>query len=35
MFLFFNNRMGCFGSLGISLLVTLLIVSLMRGCGHG
>jgi hypothetical protein len=34
MFVFFSNRLGCFGSLAVSALVTLLIVALVRGCGH-
>jgi hypothetical protein len=34
MFFFFSNRAGCLGSLLISLVVTLLLVALMRGCNH-
>jgi hypothetical protein len=37
MFLFFNNRVGCLGSLAISVLVTLLIFvacQAFRGVSH-
>jgi hypothetical protein len=34
MFVFFSNRAGCLGSLLISLLVTLVLIALMRGCNH-
>jgi hypothetical protein len=30
MFVFFSNRIGCLGSLAISVLITLLIVALLR-----
>ena len=36
MFVFFSNRMGCFGSLMVSLVVTLLLIALVGGfdgCG--
>jgi hypothetical protein len=29
MFLFFNNRLGCFGSLLVSLVATLLLLALL------
>ena len=34
MFLFFSNRMGCVGSLIVSIVLTLVIVALMRACNH-
>ncbi len=34
MFVFFSNRLGCIGSLAASAILTLLIVALVRGCGH-
>jgi hypothetical protein len=30
MFLFFNNRLGCFGSLLVSVLATLVLLALLR-----
>jgi hypothetical protein len=30
MFLFFSNRLGCLGSLGVSLLLTLLLIVIFR-----
>jgi len=38
MFLFFNSRMGCLGSLLTSLVVTLLLIAIVGGfnsCGSG
>jgi len=35
MFIFFNNRVGCLGSLAISLIATVLLVVLLRACSHG
>jgi hypothetical protein len=32
MFAFFSNRLGCLGSLAVSLLGTVILVLLMRGC---
>ena len=32
MFLFFSNRLGCLGSIGVSIVLTLIVVALMRGC---
>ena len=31
MFLFFSNRLGCLGSLVLSLVVTLVLLALLRG----
>ena len=33
MFAFFSNRFGCLGSIGVSVLGTILLIFLMRGCG--
>lgn len=33
MFAFFSNRFGCVGSIIISVVGTLLMLLLMRGCG--
>ncbi len=35
MFFFFSNRLGCGGSILISLVATVLLFTLMRGCGGG
>ena len=35
MFIFFTNRLGCLGSLLISIVGTLLLIGLMRGCSAG
>jgi hypothetical protein len=32
MFAFFSNRMGCIGSVIVSILGTLLLFAVMRGC---
>jgi hypothetical protein len=32
MFVFFSNRLGCLGSIGISIVGTALLVMLMRSC---
>jgi hypothetical protein len=34
MFVFFSNRVGCVGSLLLSLLLTLVLVAVMRACNH-
>jgi hypothetical protein len=34
MFAFFSNKLGCIGSIAVSLLGTLLIVLLERSCSH-
>ena len=31
MFLFFSNRLGCLGSIGLSIVVTLVLLALLRG----
>lgn len=33
MFAFFSNRLGCIGSAVLSLVGTLFLLLLMRGCG--
>jgi hypothetical protein len=35
MFAFFSNRLGCLGSLAVSVAGTLLLMLLMRGCSTG
>lgn len=35
MFFFFSNRLGCLGSIGVSVVLTLLLLALMRGCSTG
>lgn len=32
MFFFFNSRMGCLGSLVVSVILSAVLVLLMRGC---
>jgi len=32
MFLFFSNRLGCLGSIAISVLVSALLIMTLRGC---
>jgi hypothetical protein len=32
MFAFFSNRLGCLGSIGISILGSLLLMFIVRGC---
>ena len=32
MFIFFSNRLGCLGSIGVTLVGTLILVALMRSC---
>jgi hypothetical protein len=32
MFVFFSNRLGCFGSLAISAVGTLMLILLLRAC---
>jgi hypothetical protein len=34
-FVFFSNRLGCFGSLAVSAILTLVVVVLLRACNHG
>jgi hypothetical protein len=33
MFLFFSNRLGCLGSIVVSVLLTALLLLVFRGCG--
>lgn len=33
MFVFYNNRLGCIGSIVVSILLTLLLLLLLRSCG--
>jgi hypothetical protein len=35
MFVFFSNRLGCAGSILVSLLGTLLLIGLLRACNTG
>jgi hypothetical protein len=32
MFAFFSNRLGCLGSIAVSVIGTILLLALMRGC---
>jgi hypothetical protein len=32
MFFFFSNRLGCLGSLAVTLVGSLLLIALMRSC---
>jgi hypothetical protein len=34
MFAFFSNRLGCLGSIAVSVLGTVLIILLERSCSH-
>jgi hypothetical protein len=33
MFAFFSNRLGCLGSLVVSVIGTIILIVLLRGCG--
>jgi len=35
MFAFFSNRLGCFGSIAVSVIGTIILLVLMRGCSGG
>jgi hypothetical protein len=35
MFAFFSNRLGCVGSLAVSILLSLVMITLMRACSAG
>jgi len=35
MFLFFSNRLGCLGSIAVSIVGTLLVILLLRSCSSG
>ena len=32
MFIFFSNRLGCLGSIGVSIVLTFILIALMRSC---
>jgi hypothetical protein len=32
MFAFFSNRLGCLGSIAVSIIGTIILLVLMRGC---
>jgi hypothetical protein len=34
-FAFFSNRLGCLGSIVVSVIGTILLLALMRGCSGG
>ena len=34
-FAFFSNRLGCVGSIAVSVIGTILLLALMRGCSGG
>jgi uncharacterized membrane protein YeaQ/YmgE (transglycosylase-associated protein family) len=33
MFAFFSNRLGCLGSLIVSVIGTIILLAILRGCG--
>ena len=33
MFFFFSNRLGCAGSILVSIVISALLILLLRGCG--
>jgi hypothetical protein len=35
MFFFFTSRLGCLGSIAVSVIGTIIILALMRGCSAG
>jgi hypothetical protein len=35
MFAFFSNRLGCFGSIVVSVIGTIILLALMRSCSGG
>jgi uncharacterized membrane protein YeaQ/YmgE (transglycosylase-associated protein family) len=35
MFAFFSNRLGCLGSLIVSVIGTIILLVIFRGCGGG
>lgn len=35
MFVFFSNRLGCFGSIAVSLIGSAILVALMYSCSGG
>jgi hypothetical protein len=32
MFVFFSNRLGCLGSIAVSVVASLILLALLRGC---
>jgi len=32
MFLFFSNRLGCLGSVGVSIVLSLVLIGVLRSC---
>ncbi len=34
MFVFFSNRLGCVGSLAVSMLATIALLLVLRACNH-
>lgn len=32
MFFFFSNRLGCLGSIAVSVVLSILLILLLRGC---
>jgi hypothetical protein len=34
-FFFFSNRLGCAGSLGVTVVLSVLLLLVMRGCNSG
>jgi hypothetical protein len=35
MFVFFSNRLGCLGSIVVSILASAVLILLLRGCSSG
>jgi hypothetical protein len=35
MFFFFSNRLGCLGSIVVTLILSAALMALMRGCSSG
>jgi hypothetical protein len=35
MFVFFSNRLGCLGSILVSIVLSLILIGLMRACSTG
>ena len=35
MFVFFSNRLGCLGSILVSIVLSLILIGLMRSCSTG
>ncbi len=35
MFAFFSNRLGCLGSIAVSIIGTIILLALLRGCSGG